>query len=123
MATFVDDGIEYVAKLINGVSAEAFTDIALGEGVTAEANNQTALVSEIVDSGLERAGATCAYEAFGKATWSHEFTCTADAQTVNELGIFDASSHMLMRHKFASVKNLDNGDKLTASVVFTETRT
>ena len=125
MATFVDAGIEFVAKLINGVSTDPFDTMALGSGVTAEANDQTALVTELGANGLERAVATCAYEAPGKATWSHEFTCTADAQTVNEVGIFDAAAagNMLMRHKYSSTKNLDNGDKLTVSVIFTETRT
>jgi len=125
MATFVDAGIEYVAKLINGVSTDPFTYMAIGSGDTAEANGQTALVTEYVDFGLERVGATCAYEASGKATWSKEFTCANDGKTVNEVAILDAAAagNMLMRHKFTSTKNLDTGDKLTISVTFTETRT
>jgi len=126
MATLVDTGLEYIAKLINGVSVAPFKYIALGSGTTAEATTQTALVTELTLNGLGRAAATCGYEATGKATWSKEFTATADSQTINEVGIFDAAAastgNMLMRHKYSSAKALDNTESLTVSIVFTEGR-
>lgn len=124
MATFVDTGIEYHVKLLNGVSVAPFKYIAVGSGTATEATADTALTTEITDSGLARAEATCGYEATGKATWSHTFTATADSLVVNEVGIFDAASagHMLMRHKYSSSKNLDTGETLEISIVFTESR-
>jgi len=124
MATLVNTGLEYIAKLINGGSTAPFTYIALGSGTTVEAIDQTALVTELTANGLARAAATCGYEAIGKATWSKEFTATADGQTINEVGIFDAAiaGHMLMRHKYSSTKMLDNTERLTVSIVFTEGR-
>jgi len=124
MATFVDSGIEYVAKLVNGVSTSPFTYMAIGSGTTEELVDQTSLATELVDSGLSRVVSTVAYEAPGKATWYAEFDCVADGKVVNEVGIFDnaTAGNMLMRHKYISAKNLDNGDRLIVSVVFTETR-
>lgn len=124
MATFVDSGIEYVAKLVNGVSTSPFSYMAIGSGTDEEIVEQTSLSSELVDSGLSRVEATRAYESPGKATWYAEFDCVADGKVVNEVGILDSivDGHMLMRHKYTSPKNLDSGDRLIVSVVFTETR-
>lgn len=124
MATLVDTGLEYIAKLINGVSVAPFKYIALGSGTTPEAIDQTALTTEIAASGLARAEATCGYESLGKATWTHEFTATADGMQINEVGIFDAAAagNMLMRHKYSSTKVLDNTESLAVAIVFTEGR-
>lgn len=124
MATLVDTGLEYIAKLINGVSVAPFKYIALGSGTTPEAIDQTALTTEIAASGLARAEATCGYESLGKATWTHEFTATADGMQINEVGIFDAAAagNMLMRHKYSSTKALDNTESLAVAIVFTEGR-
>lgn len=124
MATLVDTGLEYIAKLINGVSVAPFKYIALGSGTTAEAIDQTALATEIAASGLARAEATCGYESLGKATWTHEFTATADGMQINEVAIFDAAAagNMLMRHKYSSTKALDSTESLTISIVYTQER-
>jgi len=124
MATLVDTGLEYIAKLINGVSVAPFKYIALGSGTAAEATTDTALATEIAANGLARAEATCGYESLGKATWIHEFTATADGMQINEVAIFDAATagNMLMRHKYSSTKALDNTESLTISIVFTERR-
>lgn len=124
MATLVDTGLEYIAKLINGVSVAPFKYIALGSGTTTEATTDTALATEIAANGLARAEATCGYESLGKATWTHEFTATADGMQINEVAIFDAAAagNMLMRHKYSSTKVLDNTESLTVSIVFTEGR-
>lgn len=124
MATLVDTGLEYIAKLINGVSVAPFKYIALGSGTTTEATTDTALATEIAANGLARAEATCGYESLGKATWAHEFTATADGVQINEVGIFDAAAagNMLMRHKYSSTKALDNTESLTVSIVYTQER-
>lgn len=124
MATLVDTGLEYIAKLINGVSVAPFKYLALGSGTTAEAIDQTALATELTANGLGRAETTCGYEATGKATWTHEFTATADGMQINEVAIFDAAStgNMLMRHKYSSTKALDNTESLTISIVYTQER-
>lgn len=124
MATLVDTGLEYIAKLINGVSVAPFKYIALGSGTTTEATTDTALATEIAASGLARAEATCGYESLGKATWTHEFTATADGMQINEVAIFDAATagNMLMRHKYSSTKALDNTESLTVSIVYTQER-
>ena len=124
MATLVDTGLEYIAKLINGVSTAPFKYIALGSGTTPEAIDQTALTTEIPANGLARAEATCGYEAPGKATWSKEFTATAGGMQINEVAIFDAATagNMLMRHKYTSTKTLDTSESLAISIVYTQER-
>jgi hypothetical protein len=126
MATLVDTGLEYIAKLINGVSVAPFKYVALGSGTTPEATTDTALVTELTANGLARAEATCGYEAPGKATWSKEFVATADGMQINEVAIFDAAtagnSNTLMRHKYSSTKALDNTESLTVSIVYTQER-
>jgi hypothetical protein len=124
MATLVDTGLEYIAKLINGVSVAPFKYIALGSGTTIEATTDTALATEIAANGLARAEATCGYESLGKATWTHEFTATADGMQINEVGIFDAATagNMLMRHKYSSTKTLDTSESLAISIVYTQER-
>jgi len=124
MATLTNAGLEGIAKLINGVSTAPFKYIAVGSGVTPEAIDQTALATEIAANGLARAEATCGYESLGKATWTHEFTATADGMQINEVGIFDAAAagNMLMRHKYSSTKALDNTESLTISIVYTQER-
>jgi hypothetical protein len=123
MATLLNKGLELQAKLTNGVSTDPFTDMALGSGTTAEAVDQTALVTELTLNGLARAAATCSYEDNYKAKWVGEFTATADSQVVNEMGIFNTGNDIFMRHKYASTKNLDDGETLTITVILTESRT
>ena len=125
MATLVNAGLEFKAKILNGVSASEFKWAALGTGSTAEANDQTALVAEITTNGGARMIAdTIAYEADYKAkliaTWN--FTGTLG---INECGVFDqlaVGGNMLMRHKFAATKNVENGDSLQLTIKETESR-
>ncbi|OQB10545.1 MAG: hypothetical protein BWY21_00304 [Parcubacteria group bacterium ADurb.Bin216] len=124
MATIVNAGLTEVAKLIVGAdSPVAFTYIALGSGTTAEANDQTALVTEITTNGGERASATASYEADYKGKLVKTFSFTGPL-SVNEVGVFnDASAgDMLLRHKFASTKAVENGDTLEVTVKTTVAR-
>ena len=123
VGTITNAGLEYEAKLLVGVSVKPFKYIAIGSGTTAEANNQTALVTEITTNGGARAEGTASYEADYKAVLSKTFTATGDL-TVNEAGMFDddgdPAGNMYARAKFASAKNLASGD--TLQVTFTVTK-
>ncbi len=125
MATLVNDGLEYKAKILIGEDAAEFKWIALGTGDTAEANDQSALVAETTTNGGSRMLAdTIEYEADYKAkliaTWTFSGTLA-----LFECGVFDqlaVGGHMLMRHKFALVKNVENGDTLQLTIKETESR-
>ncbi|MBC2746257.1 MAG: hypothetical protein HF975_04475 [ANME-2 cluster archaeon] len=132
MATIVDDGLEGVARVINGVLGGTpaytyFEHMALGSGSTAEANADTELDTEITTNGGARASATPGYEASNKSTWVHTYSFTG-ALAINECGIFDgatpgaANSNMLLRHVFAATKNVINGDQLQLTVKLTASR-
>jgi len=126
MATLVNAGLTALAKLANGTdSVNNFTYIALGSGTTAEANDQTALVTEITTNGGARAAATCDYEADYKATWAKTFSFSGDL-AINECGIFnddgDPAGTMLMRHKFSATKNVGDGDSLQLTLKMTVAR-
>lgn len=124
MATIVNAGLTEVAKLIVGADSPVkFDYIALGSGTTAEANDQTALTTEITTNGGARAAAAASYEADykGKLVKTFSFTGTL---SVNEVGVFnDASAgDMLLRHKFSSTKAVENGDTLEVTVKVTVAR-
>jgi hypothetical protein len=99
----VNNGLERVAKLINGVSSTYYRALAVGEGTTGAANDNSTLESEI-----DRAIATLSYEASYKAKFTHTFTFGGD-YAITEAGIFDSDtvsgSTMLARTTF-TVKNV-----------------
>lgn len=127
MATLTNAGLTALAKLANGTdSVAAFTKIGIGSGSTAEANDQTALVTEsdYADTVTgARESATCAYEADYKTKWTAtvEFDGT---EVVREVGIFNAatSGTMLMRHVFTADKNMESGDSLQLTIKMTAAR-
>lgn len=123
MATVVNKGLEMIAKLVGGVSTDKMQYIALGSGTTAEANNQTALVSEITTNGGARAMGTCSYAADYKFKVVNTFTFTGDL-SINEIGVFDAvtSGNMLLRGKLSATKNVGDGDSLQVTVEVTFAR-
>lgn len=105
------------ASRINGAGAEpAFTYLAVGIGTNPAAAGDTTLQSEITDSGLERAAATCTRvtttvtndTAQLDKTWS-----VSGTKSVTECGIFNAASVgvLLGRQVFAAV-NVVSGDSL-----------
>src|SRR5574343_1967558 len=124
MATLVNAGLVALAKLANGTdSVAAFTKIAIGSGSTAEANDQTALVTQSnythTVTGV-RESATCAYEADYKTKWTStvEF---AGSEVVRAVGIFNAATTgtMLMRDVFAADRNMESGDSLQLTIKIT----
>lgn len=96
----VNDGLEIVAKLLNGVSSTYFRAIAIGTGTTAPTNTDTELEIEYT-----RALATLSYEASYKAKFAKTFSfATGVAEDITEAGIFDSDtvsgSSMLARATF-----------------------
>lgn len=105
------------ASRVNGSGAEAaFTFLAVGVGTTAAAAADTTLETEITDSGLERAAATCTRVQTTVAndtaqldkTWS-----VTGSKAVTECGILNAASAgvLLGRQVFTAV-NVVSGDSL-----------
>lgn len=109
------------ALLMYSAAAVPFTYIAVGSGTTAEAASQTALVTELTDSGLARATATTATRATTTQTddttsLSETFTVTG-SKTAAEVGVFNASSSgtMWFRHVLGTAKSLVSGDSYTVT--------
>lgn len=124
MAIVVDTGLAAMAKLINGVdSLSPFTYMANGSGSTDEAISQTALITENTLYGAARKLATCSYEETGVSKWVAMFTFSGSV-TINELGIFNASSAgiMLLRHKLASAKSYTDGESVEVTLTNTMSR-
>jgi hypothetical protein len=89
-------GFAELANLAGNVSSPAyFTRLALGTSNTAVAANQTALVAEIVDTGLARTVATVSRVTTTQTNDTlqlyYEFTATG-TKAVEEVGIFNAAS-------------------------------
>ena len=100
--TIVNDGLERVAKLINGVSSTYFRALAIGTGTTDAVAGDTSLETEYT-----RALATLAYEASYKATFTKTFTfASGTSENITEAGVFDSAtasgSNMLARTTFTA---------------------
>lgn len=125
MAILTNDGLIRKAYRMFGDTSGNFQYVALGTGTGAEASGNTALGAELDTSGASRMQAdTMAYEADYKAKWIATWTFTGTIG-INEMGIFDDSSNnncMLMRHKFAAAKDVENGDSLQLTLKETESR-
>jgi hypothetical protein len=113
----VSAGVAGVASRINGAGSEAaFTYIAVGIGTTAAAAGNTALESEIVDSGLARAAATASRVTTDvtndTAQDLYTFSVTG-TKAVTESGVLNAGAAgtLLARQVFSAV-NVVNGDSL-----------
>jgi len=99
----VNNGLERVARLINGNSPTYFRALAVGTGITAATNSDSTLQTEV-----SRATATLSYESSYKAKFTYTFTFGGDYD-ITEAGIFDSAtvsgSTMLARTVF-SAKNV-----------------
>ena len=100
--TIVDDGLERVAKMLNGVSATYFRAIGIGTGVTGATTSDSTLETEYT-----RLTATLAYEASYKATFTKTFDFASGvSEDITEAGIFDSASvtgsSMLARTTFTA---------------------
>lgn len=117
--TIVNDGLERVAKLLNGVNATYFRALAVGTGTNAVTNSDTTLQTEVT-----RATATLSYEASYKAKFTHTFTFGGD-YAITEAGIFDSAtasgSVMLSRTTFTA-KNVSATIQLIVTATITVAR-
>ena len=85
--TIVNNGLERVAKLLNGVNATYFRAIAIGTGTTSATVSDTSLESEYT-----RSSVTLAYEADYKATFTKTFEFGSGvSENITEAGIFDSA--------------------------------
>jgi hypothetical protein len=113
----VSAGKAGVASRINGSGAEAaFTFIAVGTGTTAAAAGNTALETEITDSGLARAAATASRVTTTVTNDTAQLVLTftvTGTKAVTESGVLNASSSgvLLARQVFSAI-NVVNGDSL-----------
>lgn len=117
----VNDGLERVAKLLNGVSSTYFRAIAIGTGTTSATNSDTALETEYT-----RALATLSYEADYKAKFTKTFAFASGvSEDITEAGIFDSEtasgSTMLARTTFTA-KSVSADVDLIATAVITISR-
>lgn len=110
-------GFAGIASRINGSGAEAAaTYLAVGTGTTAAAAGNTALETEITDSGLQRVNATASRttttQTNDTATLVNTFSVTG-TKAVTEAGVLNASSGgvLFARSVFTAV-NVVNGDSL-----------
>lgn len=115
--TITDAGLAGIASRINGADSEsAFTYLALGTGTTSPTTSDTALETEITDSGLARSSATATRETTNTtddtAQLEHTWTATA-SKAITECGMFNASSGgtMLGRQTFTA-KNIASGETI-----------
>jgi len=90
--TVVDDGLEQLEKLANGVSADYFDDIAIGTDATAVQTTDSALVAE-----FDTQAATRTFTS-DKAQWVYTFSFASGvSETVQEVGVFNGASVMMNR--------------------------
>lgn len=94
--TITNAALAVVSGLIGNVDAQtAFTYLAVGVGTTSETAGDTALESEITDTGLARAAATVSRVTTNQTndTLQLQYTWTAtDAKAVTEVGTFNNAS-------------------------------
>ncbi|MEI8032788.1 MAG: hypothetical protein WCH05_05550 [Chlorobiaceae bacterium] len=112
-----------IAGLVGNTGAvTAFTYLAVGIGTTAAAIGDTALQSEITDTGLARAAATVSRQTttVTNDTLQLTYTWTATgAKAVTELGALNAaSSGVLLGRQVFSAINTSNGFGLTLTYKF-----
>lgn len=112
-------GFAQIALLAGDASATPFTYLALGESSTAFSASQTALVTEITTSGLERVAATVSRVTTTQTNDTLQlyklFTATG-TKTVEEIGIFNAASTgTMLGRALTGTRSLTNTDTLAAT--------
>jgi hypothetical protein len=114
----VNGGLAFITGLLTGTGTVP-TYIALGTDSTAVAGNQTTLVAEITDSGLERAVATDTQVTTTVTDDTFQlaktFTATG-SKTIEEAGIFNAaSSGTMLSRALTTSKAIANGESIVVT--------
>lgn len=118
--TITNAGMAEVANLIGSVSTPAaFTYLALGTGTTAAAVTDTALQSELTDTGLARAAATMSRVTTNVANDTTQLVKTWTAtgsKAITECGVLNAASTgiLLGRQVFSAI-NTATSDQVTVT--------
>jgi len=115
--TVVNDGLERVAKLLNGVSTTPFTVLGIGTGTTSVTTTDAELETEV-----QRATATTTYEANFKAKFEYTFSFSSgESYSITEAGIFDSAivsgSTMLNRTTFTAIDVDADIDLITTATI------
>jgi len=118
--TICNLGLKAIVGLTGNIDSQtAFTYLAAGTGTTAAGATDTALETEITDSGLERASVTPTSETTTATddtlqlvkAWS-----VTGTNAVTEIGILNAASAgVLLGHQVFSALNVVSGDTLTVT--------
>jgi hypothetical protein len=110
-------GFAQLALLAGDATAVPFTYLAVGTSTTAVAINQTTLVAEITDTGLERAEGTVSRITTTGTNDTYRITYTWTAtgsKTIEEVGVFnDASAGTMLSRALTTSKAVANGETLT----------
>jgi hypothetical protein len=114
----VNGGLAFITGLLTGTGTVP-TYIALGTSTTAVAGNQTTLVAEIVDTGLERAVATDTQVTTTVTNDTFQlaktFTATG-SKTIEEVGVFNAaSSGTMLSRALTTSKAIANGESIAVT--------
>jgi hypothetical protein len=114
--TVVDNGLEQLEKLSNGVSADFFDDIAIGTDNTAITNFDTALGAE-----FDKQQATATFTS-NKAQWAYTFTfASGTSETIQEVGVFNGASVMMNRALTGGIA-VDSTKTLAVTITLNVTR-
>lgn len=112
-------GMAQFALLAGDGSAVPFTYLALGTSSTAFAASQTALVAEIVDSGLERAVATVSRVTTTQTNDTLQLVkvwTASGSKTIEEIGYFNAASAGTMGGRaLTTSKAISSGESITGT--------
>jgi hypothetical protein len=110
-------GFAQIALLIGDATAIPFTYLAVGTSSTAVAISQTALVAEIVDSGLARVAGTVSRITTTGTNDTYKITTTwtaSGSKTIEEVGVFNASSAgTMLSRALTTSKAVVSGETLT----------
>ena len=122
MATITNASLAEFSGLAGDTGSKtAFTYLATGTGTTAESAAHTALVTEITDSGLERAAGTVSQVTTTQTNDTLQvvkaWTVTG-TKTISEVAMLNASSSgtMALRELLSPTKAVVSGDSYTLTV-------
>jgi len=114
--TVVDNGLEQLEKLSNGVGINYFDDIAIGTDATAVQTTDSALVAE-----FDKELATLTHTT-GKAQWAYTFTFASGvSETIEEVGVFNGASVMMNRALTGGIA-VDSTKTLAVTITLNLTR-
>lgn len=108
--------------MIIGLSPPApYTYMATGTGAGAESSASTKLENENTKYGAQRAQANLSYISLGVSQWSILYAFTGSV-TIREIGIFNSTGDMFLRHVLNENKNYSDGESVEITITNTNTR-